>query len=123
MNKEFEELCNIIRIDREKSPWMQKVTLPEWISLLEGEIEEVKMALKNNDQKNLHEELGDVFLVSLTSLVIAEDTHQANASKIISDASEKLKRRKPWIFTGENLSIEEEEQQWKLIKQNERNRS
>lgn len=120
MKEEFEELCNVVRTDRDKSPWMQKVTLPEWLHFLENEIEEVKMALKNNDRENLHEELGDVFLVALASLVIAEDTHQANVSKIISNASEKLKRRKPWIFTGESLTIEEEEHQWRTIKQKEK---
>ena len=126
MKETVEELYKILKIDRNKSPWMKKVTLLDWMNHLQSEIEEVKEALEKNDLKNLHEELGDIFHVAMGSLVIAEDAHQADAKNIISDSVEKLKRRKPWIFTNEELTMEEEEQRWNEVKEeekNERNRS
>jgi len=123
MKEEVEKLYEILKIDRSKSPWTNSVTMLDWMNHLESEMKEVKEALEKNDLENLHEELGDIFHVALMSLVIAEDSHQADAKKIISNITEKLNRRKPWIFTDEKITVEEEKRRWKEIKEKEKNES
>jgi len=40
--------------------------------------------------------------------------------EVIETSIEKLKRRKPWIFTGEKLSMDEERIRWEKAKSKEK---
>ncbi|MBU0470432.1 MAG: nucleotide pyrophosphohydrolase [Nanoarchaeota archaeon] len=124
MKDSFEELYLALKIDRNKSEWSKERTLQERAKHLETEVKEVLEAIEKKDLQNLHEELGDVLWGLLAVMIIAEEENNFEIKNIINNTLTKLKRRKPWIFNGEEVNSEEELNKWKKVKEqgkNERN--
>ena len=120
MKESFDELYGIMRLDRRNSPWSKKDTMENRCKELASEVEEVKLAISSNDVQNLKEELGDVLLDLLFLLVIAEEKGMFTAKEVIDGPIAKLKHRKPWIFSGEKLTVEEETKRWHELKAQEK---
>ena len=115
MKEKFEEFYEMLKLDRKNSAWSRKNTLE-----LKGEVAELGEAIKNNDVENLKEEIGDSIWDLLFLAVIAEEYGYFSMKEVIQTSIEKLKRRKPWIFTGEDLTVEEERKRWKEAKSKEK---
>ncbi|MBU1201146.1 MAG: nucleotide pyrophosphohydrolase [Nanoarchaeota archaeon] len=120
MKEKFQELYESLKIDRKNSEWSREHSMKERAEELYKEVLEIKQALENDDVKNLREELGDALWDLLFMIVIAEEQKLFSGKEVINDAMEKLKRRKPWIFTGKKLSKEEESKLWNEIKKKEK---
>ena len=116
----MEELLDMVRINRQKSSWSKKQTFNGAFEELIGEIKEVESALENDNMDNLREELGDVLWDLLSLFAIAEDKELFNSKEIVENIKEKIKRRKPWIFTGEKLTSDEEVRRWNETKKLEK---
>ena len=112
MNKLFEELYLIAVMDRKHSPWSQQQTFSERAQMLQDEVEEIMEAIKSQDPENLREELGDVIWDALTIAAIAEEKGLFTPDEILNHTISKIKLRKPHIFTGEKVPIEEESRRW-----------
>lgn len=119
MKERFEELFKILKLDREVSPWSQRDTFAKRHSELVKEIEEIKQAIENKDDENLKEEIGDSLWDLMFLMVVAEEKELFTAKEVIEGAIEKIKRRKPWIFTGEKINLEDEEKLWHEAKAKE----
>tara|TARA_B110000438_G_scaffold300136_1_gene351826 strand:- start:34 stop:804 length:771 start_codon:yes stop_codon:yes gene_type:complete len=95
---------------------------PVW-SKLDEEIEELKSAFKEGNQKNIQEELGDV-LFSIVNLsrhlnISAEDMLRKSNKKFINRFKEIEKRAKVKGLILEDLSLDEMDQIWNQVKQEE----
>ena len=102
MKERFAELYDILKLDRKNSAWSRQDTFRHRHKELESEVFEIKMSLEKEDMKNFKEELGDSLLDLLFLMVIAEEKELFTAKDVIEGVITKIKRRKPWIFSGES---------------------
>lgn len=117
MKERLDEFYEMLKIDRKKSPWSRENSFESRFEELRKEIEEVGVALKNDDMKNFEEEIGDCLWDLLFLIVIAEEKGLFTGRDVVEGSIAKLKRRKPWIFEGEAVkSVEEEIELWNRAK-------
>lgn len=120
--KEFNDLLNAVRENRRLSAWVQQRGLEVYVDELVGEVDELKQGILNNDVPNIKEELGDVMWDTLTLMIIAQDKYGFKPEEVMDDILTKMKRRKPHIFEGKSVSMEEELMLWTQAKASEKNR-
>jgi nucleoside triphosphate diphosphatase len=120
MKSYFDEFYELLKIDRKKSYSGREFTLGSKIDELSGEIDELKLALKNHDMENLKEEMGDTLWDLLALMIIAEEKGDFSAQDIVKSSIDKLKRRKHWMFEGKQVTREEEFRIWSEAKQKEK---
>jgi len=118
----LKDVYEMLKIDRKNSAWSAKNTMEFRFAELKSEINELNEALKNQDVENLKEEIGDSIGDLLFLIVIAEEYGYFSLKEVIETYFEKFKRRKPWIFSGEKLTIEEEMKRWRETKILEKNK-
>ena len=112
----FIELYELLKRDRRVSPWSRQNTLSSRFNELKKEIEELGEAIKVKDYDNIMEEMGDVLLDVIFLSIIMEEYTDYSIKDSIKSAVEKIKRRKPWIFSENNYTIEEELKMWNEAK-------
>jgi NTP pyrophosphatase (non-canonical NTP hydrolase) len=123
MDNEFNKTTDTIRRIVRECPWGREQTMENHIERLNGEIEELKEALENNDLEELKGELGDVFYDALFLLIIAEKEKDVDIEQVIRKIREKIHRRTPWLFgdmVGKVHTKEEADKVWNEIKQKEK---
>ena len=120
--EKFEELFNLVLKDRKYSSWSKEKTFKSRFLELSGEIEEIGLALENNDMINLKEEIGDSLWDLLCLVAISQEKELFDLDDVLTGIYEKLKRRKKWIFENNipNLTKEEELEIWNLAKKKEK---
>ena len=120
MKNQFEKLYHDLKLARKKCPWANQQTLFAHVEELQEELDEVKQAIEKNDDKNLKEELGDVFMDAFFLMVIAEEKG-IDIKETIKNVNDKLVRRKPWVFGDMKVSSKEEAIRiWNEIKKKEK---
>ena len=67
--------------------------------------------------------MGDVFWDLTACSVIAEDMGLFTLKDVLEHANRKIRRRKPWVFEGRKIGLEEEHKQYKKIKAKEKDQS
>lgn len=121
MSEEFNNLIELAKHNLKYSSWIQEhANIQDYVKELVDEVNEVELAVKNNDLENLKEELGDVLLDTLTMLLICEKNHGFGIDDSIKTIIEKIKRRKPHIFEGKTISSDEELRIWNEAKGKEK---
>ena len=120
MPHKFDTFYDMLKLDRKNSTWSSQNTMESRYDELLGEVQEIKEAIDRNDNLNLKEELGDTLWDLLFLVVLAEEKGLFTSDDIIQSSIDKLKRRKPWIFTGEKLDIAEEHRRWMKAKEIEK---
>ena len=103
-----------------RCPWTAERTVEEYVVELKSETEEVLLAVKNQDQNNLKEELGDLLWDTVICALLAERNGQFEASDVIDQVVTKIRRRKPFVFDGTRVTIEEAELIWAQEKRKEK---
>lgn len=104
-------------------PWLKQQTFTKQLDELRGELKEVEDAVVNGDVNNLKEELGDVFWDLLLLIKISEDEYGFKMEDILKNTSQKIMRRKPYVFGDEKAETPEEAVAiWKRVKQQEKER-
>ena len=120
----YEELLNIIAELRSEHgcPWDRAQTHESMIPCLYDECDEVVEAIKNKDDDNLCEELGDVLLQVLLHAQIASEEGRFTMSDVVDGLSKKMIRRHPHVFGGAPQAATPEEglANWKAIKEKEK---
>ena len=123
--KLFSELTEIMSVLRSPKgcAWDRKQDHASLLKYLFEEAEEVKLAVKKKDWKNLEEELGDILLQVVFHAQIAEENGLFDIGDIISTLNSKLVRRHPHVFKkrprrkkAKPLTPDEVYLQWKQIK-------
>jgi len=105
------ELYYILTLLRSKDgcPWDRKQTCNSVVKSLIEETYEYISALKNNDQENEAEEIGDVLLNVLMIIQIHESNEDFTAVEAINSLCQKLVRRHPHVFTNSVEAADETE--------------
>jgi len=120
MKERIEDFYKMLELDRKNSARSKLSTLKSRYEDLEREVHELKLAIDKNDDENLKEELGDALWDLLFLMIIAEEKGKFTSKEVIEGAMDKLKRRKPWIFEGKEISMEEETERWHEAKRKEK---
>ena len=108
MEKSFLDLYDAMKLNRRKCPWAKTQDLKRHVRELEKEVVELKQAIDKKDVENMREEIGDVFWDLMFISVIAEEEGLFTLKNSLDEVSEKIKRRKPWVFGSETVSSREE---------------
>ncbi len=119
----FTELKNIIARLRgpHGCPWDKKQTHVSLRPFLVEESYEVLQALDEGIPEKLRAELGDLLLQIMLHAQIAAETGQFDIDDVINGISNKLIHRHPHVFGGQEVTdVEEVEQSWEALKQEER---
>ncbi len=120
MEKAVREFVNTLLLQRKKCPWARKREIVQQLPEIESEVREFREAVENNDVENIREELGDVFWDALFIGVIAEEKGLFKIKEAVEEAHSKLKRRKPWVFGNEEISVEEATRRYNKLKEGEK---
>jgi tetrapyrrole methylase family protein/MazG family protein len=97
--------------DREQTPLTMRTHLIE-------EAYEAVNAIDENDDSNLREEIGDLFLILAMIARMKEETGKFTLQDVLSDICEKLIRRHPHVFgTVKMNDVTEILEQWERIKE------
>jgi tetrapyrrole methylase family protein/MazG family protein len=97
--------------------WDRKQTHRSILNDLKEEVEEFIEAVKNNDTRQMEEELGDILLHVMFQAQIAQKRKKFDIEDVISVLIKKIKRRHPHVFG--NLKVRNTRQiisNWNKIK-------
>lgn len=118
--KNFAELISNINLLKNKKygcPWQNMQTHETLIPYLIEESHEFINSIKNNDNENMKEELGDLLLQIMLHSEIGREKNLFSIKDVINSLNNKIKSRHPYIFKKrKKVSIEEAEQIWKDMK-------
>ncbi len=122
----FESLMQIVKSLRGPGgcPWDQEQTHKTLAPYAIEEVYEFVEALESGNDQLMKDELGDVlFQVALHS-ALAEERNAFQIQDVITNVNEKLVRRHPHVFSGQQVSgIDEVWKNWEEIKRQEKKNS
>jgi MazG family protein len=100
MNSRFEKLREIVAQLRAPGgcPWDREQTNDSLSPKMVEEVYEAVAAIRNNDDTNLREELGDMLLLVLMHAEIAREQERFDIDQVIESVTAKLIRRHPHVF-------------------------
>ena len=84
------------------------------------EAEEVIQAIENKDNENLKEELGDILHNWAHIVQLAEEQNLFKIKDVLNDAIGKINRIKPYLKTGEKISLKQARKIWLIEKKKEK---
>jgi len=119
----FAEMMGIIAKLRgpEGCLWDRKQTLESLIPNILEEAKEINEAVKAKCKDNLCEELGDLLMVILMEIEIAQEKGLFTYSDVMSGAVKKFIRRHPHVFGDVKVNTPEEALAvWKRMKKEEK---
>lgn len=119
----FAEMMGIIAKLRgpEGCLWDRKQTLESLIPNILEEAKEINEAVKSKCKDNLCEELGDLLMVILMEIEIAQEKGLFTYSDVLSGAVKKFIRRHPHVFGDVKVNTPEEALAvWKRMKKEEK---
>jgi MazG family protein len=122
MSSPFGKLCEVVAQLRAPGgcPWDREQTNASLIPKLVEEVYEAVAAVRNGDDANFSEELGDILLLLLMHAEIAREQQRFDINSVIEGITEKLIRRHPHVFgTSEVRDSAGVVRQWDAIKLDE----
>ncbi len=118
---DLNDLKEIIAILRKHCPWDKKQNYISLKDTLVNEVLEVCAAIDEGDDENLCEELGDVLFQLVFMADIGKEEGTFTMEDVIQGISDKMIRRHPHVFAGEEVHSEEEINAiWKRVKKEEK---
>jgi NTP pyrophosphatase (non-canonical NTP hydrolase) len=120
MKENFHELYDSLKKDRKISEFSGKHNLETRFKRLKDEVNELGDAISRGNAEDIKDEMGDVFWDIVACSVIAEDKGLFTLKDVLESSNAKLKRRKPWVFEGKRITLEEENKLYKEIKAKEK---
>jgi len=103
----FEELRISVKKCRSFCPWTKEQTVLSFAEAMLNEAEEAVAAARKKDVKNLREEIGDVIWDAIMTAYIAEENGFFTVDDVMKEVVEKMHRRKPFVFSGRQVTLEE----------------
>jgi MazG family protein len=119
----FRRLCDIVAQLRAPGgcPWDREQTNESLLPPLIEEAYEVATAIRNCDDANLREELGDLVLLVVMHAEIARESGRFNIDEALEEVTAKLIRRHPHVFgTSQVNDPAGVVKQWEAIKHEEK---
>lgn len=110
--KTFEEFFDALNRSATYCPWTRNVSITERAHHIAGEAKELAEAAEKKDYENLKEECGDVLWDVFMLINFAEKESFFTRDNVLQCVVEKMKRRKPFVFEGRYVTIDEAWQVW-----------
>ena len=124
MKESFNDLVDALWKCRAKCPWAKDRTIKETVGEIIKEVDEIKEAVDKNELDEVKEEVGDAIMDCLYLALIAEEKGLFTIKDVFQGVTEKLKRRKPWVFDGMKIKDADEAVKiWNEIKAKEKKNS
>ena len=117
---ELDNLITTLKKVRELDGWAKDKGMEGFAKEIPKEADEVIGAVVNKDIDNLREEIGDVIGDCLMTIMFAEQDALFSLREVLIEYHEKIKRRKPYLDDGKELSKEEVLKIWHRIKEEEK---
>jgi MazG family protein len=119
--RELARLIEVVRKLRAECPWDREQTVASTSRHLIEEAYEVADAIAANDNADIAEELGDLFVQTLFVAVIAEDESRFSLAQVARDAADKFIRRHPHIYGDVKAdTVDQVLSNWEKIKADEK---
>ena len=116
-NHGFEDVCQLMRILREKCPWDAEQTHASIRDNMLEEACEAMEAIDNGDSEPLCEELGDVLLQVVFHATLAEESGAFDIGRVTDALCKKLIARHPHVFGDAAVSgVTDVLSNWEAIK-------
>lgn len=123
MKESVDEFLDAVDKSVKNCPWTIKQPLQTYVDGVIEEANEIKQAIEKKDYENLKEEIGDLLWDAIILAHLAQRDGHFDTKEVLQSAIKKMKHRKPYIFTGEKVTVEEAQQIWKDAKAEEKNGS
>ncbi len=94
--------------------------MEQYAGELRAEADEVVLAIANRDTANLREELGDLLWDVIVCVFIAERGGWFELHEVMDQVVAKMRRRKPFVFDGTEVTEEEAKRIWAAAKAREK---
>ena len=108
----FAVLADAARLVLARCPWTSAQTAEGYTAQLRSEADEAMVAVANRDHENLKEELGDLLWDVVMCALLAERSGHFRAHEVFDDVVAKMRRRKPFVFDGTDVTEEEAQRIW-----------
>ena len=108
----FEALTDAARKVIASCPWTAVRTVAEYAEYIRSEADELLSAVTNGDRQNVKEELGDLLFTVVVCMLLAERSGAFPAHEVMEGVVEKMRRRKPFVFDGTQVTVEEAKRLW-----------
>ncbi len=112
MTDSFAMLTDAARKVIARCPWTTVRTVEEYVEYIRSEADELLSAVANGDRQNIKEELGDLLFNVVVCMLIAERSGSFPAREVMDGVVAKMRRRKPFVFDGTQVTVEEAKRLW-----------
>ena len=116
----FAALADAARQVLARCPWTAAHTAERYAPQLRAEADEALLAVANRDHENFKEELGDLVWDVVMCALLAERSGHFPAHEVFDDVVTKMRRRKPFVFDGTDVTEEEAQRIWAAAKAREK---
>ena len=116
----FAALADAARQVLARCPWTAAHTAERYAPQLRAEADEALLAVANRDHENFKEELGDLVWDVVMCALLAERSGHFPAHEVFDDVVAKMRRRKPFVFDGTEVTEEEAQRIWAAAKAREK---
>ena len=116
----FAVLADAARLVLARCPWTSAQTAEGYTAQLRSEADEALLAVANRDHENFKEELGDLLWDVVMCALLAERSGYFPAREVFDGVVAKMRRRKPFVFDGTEVTEEEAQRIWATAKAREK---
>ena len=116
----FAALADAARQVLARCPWTAAHTAERYAPQLRAEADEALLAVANRDHENFKEELGDLVWDVVMCALLAERSGHFPAHEVFDDVVAKMRRRKPFVFDGTEVTMEDAKRIWAAAKAREK---
>ena len=112
MTDSFATLADAARKVIDRCPWTTVRTVDEYVQYIRSEADELVAAVANGDRQNVKEELGDLLFTVVVCMLLAERSGSIPANEVMDGVVAKMRRRKPFVFDGTPVTVQEAKRLW-----------
>lgn len=112
MTDSFEALAAAARKVIARCPWTTVRTVDEYVEYIRSEADELLAAVSKGDRENVKEEMGDLLFTVVVCMLLAERSGSFPAREVMDGVVAKMRRRKPFVFDGTQVTVEEAKRLW-----------
>ena len=112
MTDSFEALADAARKVIARCPWTTARTVEEYVEYIRSEADELSIAVSKGDGENVKEEMGDLLFNVVVCMLLAERSGSFPAREVMDGVVAKMRRRKPFVFDGTRVTVEEAKRLW-----------
>lgn len=118
---ELLEIMHRLRDPEKGCPWDKAQTFESILPYTLEEVYELVQTIEDGDMEGLRDELGDLLFHLVYYARLAEEAGHFNFEAVVREINEKLQRRHPHVFAGEQIKTAAEQTlAWERIKEEER---